>query len=353
MSRIDEDKEMLFPSCSSCFLPSCYFLFRKLEANAAGSKFIQQSLFSFIRPDDRMNFMSSCFVATIDVKLADKLREDLSEQGFTLSQPAHTLFSAQKNGVSCTLYTSGKLTVQGKGKEEFITFYLEPEILKDVSYSYPELKVDFTPRIGIDEAGKGDFFGPLCIAGVQADEKQIKELLTLGVRDSKSMSDSAVITMAKKIRQGFPHSIVKITPIKYNELYANFKNLNSLLAWGHATAIGELVAKTACKDVIIDQFASEHLVISALKRKELDVNLTQRHGAEADPVVAAASILARAAFLQGLEDLSQMISMQLPKGASQKVLEVGRQLVRKHGAEILGKVAKLHFKTRDDILRSL
>jgi ribonuclease HIII len=122
----------------------------------------------------------SCFVAEIDLKLADKLREDLIERGFELSQPAHTLFAAQKKGVSCTLYTSGKLTVQGKEMEEFITFYLEPEILKNVTYSYPEVGVDFTPRIGIDEAGKGDFFGPLCIAGVQADEAKIKELLALG-----------------------------------------------------------------------------------------------------------------------------------------------------------------------------
>src|SRR5580693_626798 len=106
------------------------------------------------------------FVATIDLALADKLREDLVGQGFELTKPPYTLFSAQKTGVSCTLYTSGKLTVQGKGKDEFIAFYLEPEILKKLAYTHPELGVDMTARIGIDEAGKGDFFGPLCIAGV-------------------------------------------------------------------------------------------------------------------------------------------------------------------------------------------
>lgn len=292
----------------------------------------------------------SCFVAEIDLKLADKLREDLVQKGFELTQPVHTIFSAQKKGVSCTLYTSGKLTVQGKEMEEFITFYLEPEILKDISFSYPEAKLDLTPRIGIDEAGKGDFFGPLCVAGVQAGGTQINELQKIGVRDSKRMSDASVLTCAKKIRETLPHSIVKISPIKYNELYDNFKNLNRLLAWGHATAISELVQKTGCRKVIIDQFASEHLVISALKRKELEVDLTQRHGAEEDLVVAAASILARAAFLQGLEDLSQNLGITLPKGASQKVVEIGRELVQKKGEEILSKVAKLHFKTREQIL---
>ncbi|MBI2743335.1 MAG: ribonuclease HIII [Chlamydiales bacterium] len=297
--------------------------------------------------------MPSCFVATIDTSLAQKMREDLAEKGFTLTMPPYTFFSAVKEGVSCTLYTSGKLTVQGKGMDEFITYYLEPEILKNVSYSYPEVNVDLTPRIGIDEAGKGDFFGPLCIAGVQAGEEKVKELISIGVRDSKQMSDAAVIALSKKIRQNFAHSIVRISPPKYNELYGNFKNLNRLLAWGHATAIGELVTKTSCQNVIIDQFASEHLVISALKSKKLDVNLTQRHGAESDPVVAAASILARAAFLQGLEELGQQIAIPLPKGASKKVLETGRIIVHKLGEEALGKVAKLHFKTRDDILRTL
>ena len=295
----------------------------------------------------------SCFVATIDLSLAEKLRGDLLEKGFELTQPAHTIFSAQKKGVSCTLYTSGKLTVQGKEMEEFITFYLEPEILKSVTFSYREAEVNFTARIGIDEAGKGNFFGPLCVAGVQADENKIKELLSFGVRDSKRLSDDTVLKMSKKIRASCPHSIIKISPIKYNELYEKFKNLNHLLAWGHATAIGELVEKTKCTEVIIDQFASEHVVESALRRKALEVNLTQRHGGESDPVVAAASILARAAFLEGLDDLSRTVGMTLPKGASQIVVEAARKLVRQQGEEILKTVAKLHFKTRNEVLNSL
>ncbi len=297
------------------------------------------------------NNSPACFVAEIDLSLKEKLRQDLIDQGFTLTQPPYTLFSAQKKGVSCTLYTSGKLTVQGKGKEEFITFYLEPEILQNLSFSYPEIKLDFTPRIGIDEAGKGDFFGPLCVAGVFAGGEKIKELQGLGVRDSKTMSDKSVLKVARDIRQSCPHSIVRIPPLKYNELYLNFKNLNRLLAWGHATAIGELVSKTECRKVIIDQFASEDVVISALKRKELEVDLTQRHKGEEDIVVAAASILARAAFLEGLEQLGHQVGMELPKGASQKVIEAGKALVKKAGAEILSTVAKLHFKTRDEVLK--
>lgn len=292
----------------------------------------------------------SCFVAQIDLSLKEKLRNDLIDQGFQLTTPPYTLFSAQKKGISCTLYTSGKLTVQGKDKEDFIHFYLEPEILKSLSYSHPEIEIDLTPRIGIDEAGKGDFFGPLCIGGVYGDEKTIKELLDIGVKDSKTISDKNVILLKNKIQRLCPHAVVRILPKKYNELYASFHNLNKLLAWGHATAIGELVAKTGCRNVIIDQFASEHVVESALRQKHLEANLTQKHKAESDPVVAAASILARAAFLEGLEKLGEKVGMTLPKGASQQVITAGKALVSKLGEGILEEVAKLHFKTKEEVL---
>lgn len=290
------------------------------------------------------------FVASIDLNLASKLEEDLQAQGFTLTKPPHTIFSATKTGVSCTLYTSGKLTVQGKGKDEFISFYLEPEILKSTAYSYPELEVDMTPRIGVDEAGKGDFFGPLCIAAVQADENGIKELLKLGVKDSKQMSDKTMLVLAPKIRAATATSVVKISPLKYNEMYQSFHNLNRLLAWGHATAIAELVQKTGCQKALIDQFSTEPLVEAALAKKGVKIDLTQRTRAEDDPVVAAASILARAAFVDGIEALGKEIGATLPKGASSQVVAAGRLLVQKKGRGILERVAKLHFKTTQEIL---
>lgn len=292
----------------------------------------------------------SSFVTKIDLSLADRIREDLIDQGFEMTNPPYTLFSGKKSGISCTLYTSGKLMVQGKKMEEFITFYLEPEILKNLSFSHPETLVDTTPHIGIDEAGKGDFFGPLCIAGVFADEEGIKKLLSMGVRDSKRMNDNAIHALASEIKSTCPHSIIALSPKKYNELYARFGNLNHLLAWAHATAIADLVEKTGCKKATIDQFGAPELVENALERKNLHIDLTQRHYGEEDPVVAAASILARASFVEGIERLSKMIDHPLPKGASQLVIQAGRALVKKQGASILESVAKLHFKTRSILL---
>ena len=294
----------------------------------------------------------TAFVKKIDLALGDKLRSDLLDQGFELSTPPHTVFSAKKKGVSCTLYTSGKLMVQGKDMQDFIAFYLEPEILKDLSFSYPETLVDATPRIGIDEAGKGDFFGPLCIGGVYASEEGMQKLIELKVKDSKRMNDKAILAMAAEIKTYLPHSLIKLFPQKYNELYGKFKNLNHLLAWAHATAIEELVQKTGCRKAVIDQFASEHVVENALKRKQLEVDLTQRHYGEEDPVVAAASIIARAAFVEGIDSLSKMVEITLPKGVNSHVIGAGKQVVAKHGPEMLNKVGKLHFKTAGEILNA-
>ena len=290
------------------------------------------------------------FVTEIDTSLAPKLKEDLQAQGFELSQPAYTIFQAKKQGVSCTLYESGKLMIQGKGKDDFIAYYLEPEILDNLSYTYPEATQNTTPHIGVDEAGKGDVFGPLCVAALYADAQQITSLIQMGIRDSKRLSDPAIIKIAEKIQKECAYSIIKIFPKRYNELYAQFKNLNHLLAWGHATAIEELVEKSGCSHVMIDQFASEHVVENALRKKSLNVSLTQRHRGEEDIVVAGASILARAAFVQGIERLSKEFQLDLPKGASAQVIAAGQKFITIHGEQTLHQVAKLHFKTIQNFL---
>jgi ribonuclease HIII len=290
------------------------------------------------------------FVAQIDLNLADQLKEGLRDQGFELSQPPYTLFQGKKKGVTCTLYTSGKLMVQGKEMKPFIEYYLEPEILKSFTFGYETVQLDLTPRIGVDESGKGDFFGPLCIAGVFAADQQIPALAQLGVKDSKKLSDDSVLKIAQKIRKDFLFHIVRIGPEKYNELYEKFGNLNLLLAWGHATVIEELVDKSGCESVIIDQFAAEHVVENALRRKKKKVLLTQRTKAEQDLVVAAASILARAAFLEGLQKLQQTWNLVFPKGASAQTTQAGVHFIKQHGVQSLVSVAKMHFKTAQVIL---
>jgi len=296
--------------------------------------------------------MSVPFVVQIDPQLQSKLRAVLEAQGFTLTSPPYTLFQGKNGQVSCTLYTSGKLVVQGKGMEEFILYVLEPEVLGTFTYKQQHLTVDPSARMGVDESGKGDFFGPLCVAAVFADEGKAPELQKLGVKDSKKLTDPTILTLAQKIESQYPHAIVRIGPERYNSLYQQFGNLNLLLGWGHATAITDLLTRVTCSHVIIDQFAAEHVVAQALKRKKCTVTLEQRTKAEEDLVVAAASILARAAFVRGLAKLSEHYGIELPKGAGASIISTGKKLVAQHGPDILQQVAKTHFSTTQQILSS-
>jgi ribonuclease HIII len=108
--------------------------------------------------------------------------------------------------------------------------------------------------------------------------------------------------------------------------------------------------KVPCGLAIADKFGDERLILNALQEKGRTIVLEQRHKAESDLAVAAASILARAEFLIRLKRLSDEIGTTLPKGASHTVELAGRMIVKKHGEERLGSVAKLHFKTTQAVL---
>ena len=209
-------------------------------------------------------------------------------------------------------------------------------------------------RIGIDESGKGDYFGPLVIAAVFVDATTQGELRLMEVRDSKKLSDGRVLEMAPDIKTICPHSVIAIGPQKYNELYAKIKNLNRLLAWGHAKALETLLERgITCERAISDQFGDERLILNALQEKGRKIGLEQRPKAESDLAVAAASILARAEFLIRLKRLSSEVGTTLPKGASPAVELAAKMVVKKHGQERLGSVAKLHFKTTKAVLASV
>jgi len=206
---------------------------------------------------------------------------------------------------------------------------------------------------GIDESGKGDYFGPLVIAGVYVAREQEEPLRAASVRDSKTLSDKKVATLAEQIRGLCPFTVVVIGPERYNSLHASLKNLNRLLAWGHARAIENLLEKVPCNRVVADQFGDERFLKSALMAKGRTVTLIQKPRAEEEVAVAAASIIARAEFLRRLQELSTRYGVSLPKGASDAVIIAGKEFVRRHGREALGQVAKLHFRTTASVLGSV
>jgi len=199
-------------------------------------------------------------------------------------------------------------------------------------------------RIGSDESGKGDYFGPLVIAAAFVTPEIEPDLKLMEVRDSKRISDGRVLELARDLRQVCKHSIVAIGPQRYNELYDKIRNLNRLLAWGHARALENLLEQVNCELAIADQFGDERFILNALLEKGKRIRLVQRPKAEEDLAVAAASILARAEFLTRLKRLSDEVGTSLPKGASPAVELAARMVVKKHGRERLSTIAKLHFK---------
>ena len=265
-------------------------------------------------------------------------------------------FAFESDKTNIVFYESGKLVVQGKGTQEFVEFVLEPEILQQAKLGYetvlnPDLLL---PRFGVDESGKGDFFGPLCIAGVYVNEAVITAWKDAGIRDSKNISsDKKISDLAKLIREtpGCVVDTVVVGNEAYNRLYAKMKSVNTLLAWGHARVIENLLGKRYQMNpppvkAISDQFAASKSVIEkALMKQGKEIQLVQRHKAEEDIAVAAASILARDSFVKGLAKLEQDFAVKLPKGASAAVDAAAKKFVEERGASELAKISKLHFRT--------
>jgi ribonuclease HIII len=288
---------------------------------------------------------------------AAKLRAVLLERGWQFEPRQYMLYYGQKDKLTVAVYEKGpKIVVQGKGTEDFVQFILEPEVLGEARLGYEEVMSPamFAPHFGVDESGKGDFFGPLVIAGVYTDQAIARTFMEAGIQDSKRIgSDQRIRDFAEMIRhtRGVVVSVVAIGPEKYNQLYAKFKNLNRLLAWGHARIIENLLElRPDCPRALSDQFANPSLIKRALLEKGRGIELEQRTKAESDLAVAAASILARERFINWLRDAKKTYGAELPRGVSDGVKNVARELVAAHGPDVLLRTAKTHFKTASEVV---
>ena len=286
----------------------------------------------------------------------DKLRALLDESGFEFAPKEWTIFFAQKNKPPLAVYEKGpKVLVQGRGVEDFVQFELEPKVLGEAKLGYEEVHSPemFEPHFGVDESGKGDFFGPLVISGVYVDRVIARKLLEAGIVDSKRISsDTKIRALADAIRkttQGLVEMVL-IGPAKYNDLYEKFGNLNRLLGWGHARVIENLLArKPGCTRSLSDQFADARVIEESLMRHGRNIVLEQRPRAESDIAVAAASIIAREGFINWLERKGKELGMRLGRGVSPGVKETAKKLVEMSGPEALREVAKIHFRTAHEI----
>jgi ribonuclease HIII len=284
------------------------------------------------------------------------LQNALEAEGFSFEERPHQVFLARRTGVVVSLYNSGKIVLGGSdtaGIEEVIEILdsLGAEEVKKKEKELPPLDITGT-RIGTDEVGKGDYFGPLVVAGVLVTEETEKQLKALGVRDSKTMSDTTVTNMAIRIRQIVGRRNVEeiaIGPLKYNLLQQKLRNVNRILGWAHARAIENILSNgEECKQAVADQFGDQRYIDGALMRKGQRIRLIQVPKAERDVAVAAASVLARDVFLRKFDDMRESYLLDFPKGATH-VVDFGKDLVETHGIGVLQNVAKLHFSTTKQI----
>jgi ribonuclease HIII len=310
---------------------------------------------------------------TYFVPAAERQRlRDVLTKASAAESPAgpYEAWRARWRQATAILYESGKLVVSGPAPAF--------EDLRSIVESVPGVTVrpknpakpdpgkppgtsvsEQEPHIGTDEAGKGDFFGPLCTAGVYVDARTGAILRTLGVRDSKTLADRAVRAVAPQIREvtGGKAALTVVAPRRYNELYTQMKsegkNLNTLLAWTHTRVIEDLIkAGVRPTFILSDQFGDKRYIEQRLlaETRQSGIPLIQMPRAEADVAVAAASILARDAFLGWLERASKALAMPLPKGASLEVIAAGKRLVASRGQESLNDYAKTSFKTMAKVL---
>jgi len=298
----------------------------------------------------------STFSLKLDDAQMEKLRSILSGRGWESFDVAYARYAFRGRDCNVTAYESGKLVVAGKGTEEFVTMTLEPEVTMAPRLGYDEVLHPewFELHAGLDESGKGDFFGPVVAATVIADKPAIEAWIKAGVRDSKKIVESQIIKLDKLIREtpGVAVATCLCGMPKYNLLMSRPRaNLNRLLAWQHATALAQALERKKATRGLLDQFSKQPLVQRELTKMGLkDFNLEMRTHAEEDPVVAAASVVARAEYVRQMQGLSKAFGGPLQKGAGPLVKEQGTQIIERLGARALGNFAKLHFRTAYEIV---
>jgi ribonuclease HIII len=289
----------------------------------------------------------------------DALREFVRSKGWSIvaeKEIAHGYQLVVTDGINKTpvdFFTTGKTLIQGRPSALQAEIQSWANERRATSLSLLMLGEPAPGRIGSDESGKGDYFGPLVIGAVYVDVQTEGQLVKSGVCDSKLLPDYRILTMAEAIQQLCPHFVVSIGPKTYNEMYEKMQNLNQLLAWGHARCLEKVLEKVTCDLAIADQFGNESYLHNALGEKGRQIRLEQRTHAESDTAVAAASILARADFVRRMAQLSRRVGKTLPKGAfDPSIITIGREIAAKGGEAALAEVAKLHFKTTKTILQT-
>ncbi|MFN0206225.1 MAG: ribonuclease HIII [Planctomycetota bacterium] len=278
---------------------------------------------------------------------AELLGQRLSAGGFIFRAVPYAKYSYSKSGIVTTYYNSEKLVLQGSDLDIFVEQYLS-DLNAHIKKTIPD-----DERIGSDEAGKGDYFGPLVVAAAFVAKSEIARLRKIGVTDSKQLSDETIARLAGALESSVPHSIIVMNPAEYNERHRAVGNVNKMLGELHGQAIINILPQTDCRRVLTDQFGDISYVRAGLGQYAKEIELKVAPRAEEHVAVAAASILARNAFVEGIKKCSDDCGIDLPKGAGDPVEKIIPKVAAVLGRDNLKNIAKVHFKTTEKILDRL
>ncbi|WP_100331788.1 ribonuclease HIII [Bacillus xiapuensis] len=269
--------------------------------------------------------------------------------------PAGAVFAAKTAHCSITGYRSGKVLFQGQhAAEEAAKWQSETAAASPAKQKQPKaasLPLGFASMsvIGSDEVGTGDYFGPITVTAAFVKKEQIAELQTLGVRDSKNLSDSQIIHLAKQIVRMIPYSLLIIHNEKYNQLKQKGMSQGKIKALLHNQALINLHQKILPEHpdaVLIDQFAEKKTYYRYLQdQKQIfqEKVFFSTKGESVHLAVAAASIIARYAFVREMDKLSEAAGFAIPKGAGSQVDAAAARLIREKGETALWQYTKYHF----------
>lgn len=305
------------------------------------------------------------FSEKVDINKQETIKDFILKNfDATIKPKQYAFWEIKHKDFTAIFYNSSKFVIQGKNIGQLLEKlggeFKSPFNIASSHQSSPRkgegeasttslITLHSSPYIGTDESGKGDFFGPLVVAGVMLDEKNRKIFEELGIKDSKTLKDEQMLKMSQQIQKNSVFSVVVISNERYNELYIKFRNLNKLLAWGHARVIENILEKKHCDYALSDKFGDESLIQNALMEKGQTIKLEQRVRAESDLAVAAASVLARATFVQRMRDMESFYGCKFPKGCNGNVKDAAREFTNQFGKKRLYEVCKGHFKTYHEL----
>lgn len=294
--------------------------------------------------------------------IPEDLMRELSAYGATVSETREinhaTQYRLVKNSESATLNVYSTNKVSEGGKESGLKTLLREWRLSAKGGKKPKAGVpapatvpNSMPRVGADEAGKGEYFGPLVVAGVRVlDGETDEKLRSLGVRDSKDLGLAAVLRLAGEIYELVGEANVRAVCLPPREYEARREaagsNVNRLLGEINAEIINDLEAEVEV--AIVDAFgvkAAEYVEAGLASNLKVEA----RPRAEDDAAVAAASIVARARYLEEMERLSEEVGLELPRGSTH-VIGVARKVYGERGEDGLRDVAKVHFSITEKVV---